>query len=58
VLLVAITGHAEEEVRDRAHEAGFDAHLAKPVGVDAVLRFLAAGRPGGYAGQRGQAALV
>jgi PAS domain S-box-containing protein len=58
VLLVATTGYAEEEVRDRAHEAGFDAHLAKPFGVDAVLRFLADGRPGGYAGPRGQAALV
>jgi CheY-like chemotaxis protein len=46
---VATTGHAEEEVRYRAHEAGFDAHLAKPFGLDTVLRFLADGRPGGYA---------
>ena len=57
VLLVATTGHAEEEVRYRAHDAGFDAHLAKPFRVDAVLRFLAHGRPGGYAGPRGSAAL-
>jgi CheY-like chemotaxis protein len=50
VLLVATTGHAEEEVRYRAHDAGFDAHLAKPFRVDAVLRFLAHNRNGGYAG--------
>lgn len=47
MLLLAINGHAVEEVRDRAYEAGFDAPLAKPVGmVDAVLRFLAAGQRG------------
>jgi len=56
VLLVATTGHAEEEVRSRAHDAGFDAHLAKPFGVDAVLRFLAHGRPDGCAGPLGSAA--
>jgi len=56
VLLVATTGHAEEEVRYRAHDAGFDAHLAKPYRVDDVLNFLAHGRPGGYAGPRGSAA--
>jgi CheY-like chemotaxis protein len=49
VLLVATTGHAEEEVRLRAHDAGFDAHLAKPYRLDAVSRFLAHGRPGGDA---------
>jgi CheY-like chemotaxis protein len=56
VLLVATTGHAEEEVRYRAHDAGFDAHLAKPYRVDDVLNFLAHGRPGGYACPRGTAA--
>jgi CheY-like chemotaxis protein len=34
VLLVATTGHAEEEVRSRADDAGFDAHLLKPFRVD------------------------
>jgi signal transduction histidine kinase len=56
VLLVATTGHAEEEVRYRAHDAGFDAHLAKPYRVDDVLRLLAHGRPGGYAAPRGSTA--
>jgi CheY-like chemotaxis protein len=56
VLLVATTGHAEEEIRYRAHDAGFDAHLAKPYRVDDVLNFLAHGRPGGYAAPRGSAA--
>jgi len=46
VLLVATTGHAEEEVRYRAQEAGFDAHLAKPFGLDTVLKFLAHARSG------------
>jgi CheY-like chemotaxis protein len=45
VLLVATTGHAEEEeVQYRAHDAEFDAHLAKPYRVDDVLRFLAQAR--------------
>jgi signal transduction histidine kinase len=41
VLLVALTGHASEEHRNRTAEAGFDAHLAKPVELEqleAVLR--------------------
>ena len=47
VLLVATTGHAEEEVRYRAHDAGFDAHLAKPFGVDTVLQ-IPRQRPAGW----------
>jgi len=39
--LVALTGWGQEEDRRRAHEAGFDAHLVKPVGVDALRRLLA-----------------
>ncbi|MGL4554182.1 MAG: response regulator, partial [Gemmataceae bacterium] len=46
VLLVATTAHAEEEVRSLAHDAGFDAHLAKPFRVDDVLRFLTHRRHG------------
>jgi CheY-like chemotaxis protein len=57
VLLVATAGHAEEEVRYRAHDAEFDAHLAKHFAVDAVLRLLAHGRRGGYAGQLGWVAV-
>ncbi len=41
VLLVALTGHALEEDRRRATEAGFDAHLPKPVDMDELNRVLA-----------------
>jgi signal transduction histidine kinase/ActR/RegA family two-component response regulator len=34
VLLVALTGHALDEDRQRTREAGFNAHLAKPVEVE------------------------
>jgi CheY-like chemotaxis protein len=39
VVLVALTGWGQEEVRRRAREAGFDHHLVKPVDLD-VLRAL------------------
>jgi len=38
--LVAITGYAQESDRRRAREAGFEAHLVKPVAVDQVLRLV------------------
>jgi signal transduction histidine kinase/CheY-like chemotaxis protein len=46
VLLVATTGRAEEEVRIRAEEAGFDVYLVKPFPVDAMLRLVAHRRCG------------
>jgi CheY-like chemotaxis protein len=39
-LLVAVTGHAEPEVRRRSREAGFDHHLVKPVDPEGVLALL------------------
>ncbi|HKQ56974.1 MAG TPA: response regulator [Candidatus Eisenbacteria bacterium] len=39
--LVAVTGWGREEHRRRAKEAGFDAHLIKPVEFSAVSRLLA-----------------
>ena len=45
VLLVALTGHALEEDRRRATEAGFNAHLPKPVDMDELNRVLAGGKP-------------
>jgi len=33
---VALTGYAQPEDRERAAEAGFDAHLAKPPSIDAL----------------------
>jgi PAS domain S-box-containing protein len=41
VLLVALTGWAQEEDRRRCYEAGFDGHLPKPVEWDALRQFLA-----------------
>ena len=41
VLLVALTGHASEDDRRGALDAGFDAHLAKPVDLEALNRLLA-----------------
>jgi len=41
VRLVALTGHASEEDRRVCLEAGFDAHLAKPVELEALNRLLA-----------------
>jgi signal transduction histidine kinase/CheY-like chemotaxis protein len=41
VLLVALTGYGQDDDRRRSHEAGFDAHLVKPVDLDA-LRFILA----------------
>jgi CheY-like chemotaxis protein/two-component sensor histidine kinase len=38
--LIAITGYGQEADRVRAHEAGFDHHLVKPIALDALLPLL------------------
>jgi two-component system CheB/CheR fusion protein len=38
--IIALTGWGQDEDRRRAGEAGFDAHLVKPVDVPALLRLL------------------
>jgi CheY-like chemotaxis protein len=45
--LIALSGYAQEEDRQRAREAGFDALLAKPASFDAVQQLLLelTGRP-------------
>jgi PAS domain S-box-containing protein len=40
VRLIALTGSATEEDRQRSREAGFDAHLAKPVDPEQLERLL------------------
>jgi CheY-like chemotaxis protein len=40
--LIAVTGYGQECDRTRAREAGFDAHLVKPVTLDALVRALEA----------------
>jgi PAS domain S-box-containing protein len=41
VLLVALTGWAQEEDRRHCYEVGFDGHLPKPVELDALRQFFA-----------------
>lgn len=41
LLLVALTGWAQEEDRRHCHEAGFDGHIPKPVEIDVLRQFLA-----------------
>jgi two-component system CheB/CheR fusion protein len=41
ILLVAMTGWGHAEARRRSAEAGFNLHLVKPVGQDALLKLLA-----------------
>ena len=40
-LLLAITGWGQQADQQRAHEAGFDEHLVKPVDMDRLLALLA-----------------
>jgi len=39
-LMIALTGWGQEEDRRRSAEAGYDAHLVKPVALDALLKLL------------------
>jgi CheY-like chemotaxis protein len=47
IVLVALTGWAQPEHRQRAVEAGFDAHLVKPVDPQQLTRVLEQLAPGG-----------
>jgi CheY-like chemotaxis protein len=44
MVLIALTGYGQAEDRDRALEAGFDAHLVKPVDFRRLAMALAGGR--------------
>src|SRR5207253_7234972 len=41
VLLVALTGYGKDEDKRRSQEAGFNAHLVKPVDLDILNKLLA-----------------
>jgi signal transduction histidine kinase len=41
MVLIALTGWGQEQDRERTREAGFDAHLLKPVDHDALTKLLA-----------------
>jgi CheY-like chemotaxis protein len=45
VVLAAMTGYAQEEERRRTHQAGFDAHLVKPVDLADLEKVFAARTP-------------
>jgi CheY-like chemotaxis protein len=45
IVLVALTGWGQTTDRQRTHNAGFDAHLVKPVDSDVLAELLAAERP-------------
>jgi CheY-like chemotaxis protein len=45
VILVALTGYGRPEDIRRAREAGFDAHVIKPVDPDALTKILSGLRP-------------
>jgi signal transduction histidine kinase len=40
VRLIAVSGYGQESDRARAHAAGFQAHLAKPVPIDTLVRLV------------------
>lgn len=43
LLLVALTGYANEEYRERSYQAGFDHYLVKPIAPDTLKVLLAGG---------------
>jgi len=43
--LIALSGYAQPEDRERAREAGFEAHLGKPAPLDELKKIVEAGRP-------------
>jgi CheY-like chemotaxis protein len=44
LLLVAVSGYGLEQDKQRARQAGFDAHLTKPAEPQALLNLVAGGR--------------
>jgi len=51
ILLVAVSGHGRQEDMDSTREAGFDAHLVKPVDPGRIVELLAARGLAASAGQ-------
>ncbi len=41
IVLIAMTGHGDDEDRQRSTEAGFDFHLVKPADIKIVYEILA-----------------
>jgi CheY-like chemotaxis protein len=45
VVLVALSGYGQEADRRRSADAGFDAHIVKPIDITALSRLLAGAIP-------------
>jgi CheY-like chemotaxis protein len=45
IILIAMTGYAQEKDRQEAFAAGFDHHLAKPFGLEELKGLLATAKP-------------
>ena len=45
IVLVAVTGYGQPEDQRRALDAGFDAHLVKPITLDQLNETLAKAQP-------------
>lgn len=43
LLIIAVSGFGDEQARERSRKSGIDHHLVKPVEIDELLRFIAAG---------------
>ena len=41
-MLIALTGYGQEDDKRRSQEAGFDAHLVKPIAPEELLQLLGA----------------
>jgi CheY-like chemotaxis protein len=50
LMLVALTGWGQDEDRRRSKEAGFDAHMVKPVDPEVLLKLLASAERKALAG--------
>ena len=57
MVLIAFTAYASEESRSRAHAAGFDHYVVKPIPFAELLSLLVAGRPGACA-PRGPSSII
>jgi CheY-like chemotaxis protein len=45
LMLIALTGYAQDEDRRRSQQAGFDHHLVKPIALDELQRLLTRREP-------------
>jgi CheY-like chemotaxis protein len=50
--LIALSGYTQQEDQERAREAGFDSHVAKPPSPDELNALLADGPRAAHAGRR------